>query len=249
MPSYLITGTSRGLGLAFATELLKNPENHVIATARNTGSKGLTELVNSAPKGKIDLVKLDILDTISIKEAVAEVSKLLPNGLDVFVSNAGTSLQSSVPFEKLNLSLVDEELHFMVTRTLGILQAFLPLIRKGQDKKIVVVTSALGSIEASVNTPGLGDIYSVARAALNMLVRKWGGALKLEGITTALVHPGWVPSTDIGAGIKDWVAKYAPNTPVVTEDDSAAGVVAVLTGLKLENTNSFYNYDGTKLPW
>jgi NAD(P)-dependent dehydrogenase (short-subunit alcohol dehydrogenase family) len=86
--------------------------------------------------------------------------------------------------------LVDEELHFMITGTLGILQAFLPLIRRGQDKKIVVVTSALGSVEASVNTPGLADIYSVARAALNMLVRKWGGSLKSEGITTALVHPG-----------------------------------------------------------
>jgi NAD(P)-dependent dehydrogenase (short-subunit alcohol dehydrogenase family) len=120
MPSYLITGASRGLGLAFATELvrcpqqkkpvqslihvtsqLKNPENHVIATARSTAVKGLIELVNSSPKGKIDLVKLDVLDAVSIKEAVTEVSKLLPNGLDIFVSNAGASLQPLVPFEKV----------------------------------------------------------------------------------------------------------------------------------------------------
>jgi NAD(P)-dependent dehydrogenase (short-subunit alcohol dehydrogenase family) len=47
------------------------------------------------------LVKLDVLDPVSIKEAVTEVSKLLPNGLDVFVSNAGASLQPLVPFEKL----------------------------------------------------------------------------------------------------------------------------------------------------
>lgn len=86
--------------------------------------------------------------------------------------------------------MVDDELHYMVTGTLELFQAFLPQIRKGHDKKIVVVTSALGSIENAVNLPGLNDIYSVARAALNMLVRKWGGALKSEGITTALVHPG-----------------------------------------------------------
>jgi len=91
-----------------------------------------------------------------------------------------------------DLSLVDDELHYMVTGTIGLLQAFLPLVRKGHGKKIVVISSALGSIERSVNLPGLNDIYSVARAALNMLVRKWGGALKLEGITTAVIHPGIV---------------------------------------------------------
>lgn len=78
----------------------------------------------------------------------------------------------------------------MITQTIGTLRAFLPLIRKGHDKKIVVISSALGSIELAAGMPGLNDIYSVTRAALNMLVRKWGGVLKLEGITTALVHPG-----------------------------------------------------------
>jgi NAD(P)-dependent dehydrogenase (short-subunit alcohol dehydrogenase family) len=38
--------------------------------------------------------------------------------------------------------------------------------------------------------PFLNDAYSVSRAALNMLIRKWGGALKLEGIATAVIHPG-----------------------------------------------------------
>jgi NAD(P)-dependent dehydrogenase (short-subunit alcohol dehydrogenase family) len=95
-------------------------------------------------------------------------------------------------FSLSDLPLFDEELHTMVTGTLGVLQGFLPLIRQGQDKKILVVSSVLGSIDQSVNLPGLNDSYSVARAALNMLVRKWGGILKMEGITTALVHPGMI---------------------------------------------------------
>jgi NAD(P)-dependent dehydrogenase (short-subunit alcohol dehydrogenase family) len=74
----------------------------VIATARNPGqAKGLTELVNSSPKGKIDVVRLDVDNEASIKEAVAEVSRLLPNGLDAFVSNAGVDVQPNIPFEKL----------------------------------------------------------------------------------------------------------------------------------------------------
>jgi hypothetical protein len=43
--------------------------------------------------------------------------------------------------------------------------------------------------------------------------------------------------------------KYASNAPSTPVDESAAGVVAVITGLKFEDTTSFYNYDGTKVPW
>lgn len=80
---------------------LKNPENHVIATARKTTAEGLTELANRSLKGKLDIIKLDVLSAASLQEAVETVSKLLPNGLDIFISNAGADLQPLVPFEQL----------------------------------------------------------------------------------------------------------------------------------------------------
>lgn len=89
-----------------------------------------------------------------------------------------------------NLNLIDDEMHYMITGTIGILQAFLPLIRAGQQKKIVVISTLLGSIESALHMPGLNDIYSVSRAALNMIVRKWGAVLKMEGITAVAVNPG-----------------------------------------------------------
>jgi len=88
------------------------------------------------------------------------------------------------------LAEFDKELHVMVSGTLGLLRAFLPLIRQGQGKKILAISSIIGSIEQSINLPGLNDQYSVTRAALNMLIRKWGGVLKNEGIATATIHPG-----------------------------------------------------------
>lgn len=78
----------------------------------------------------------------------------------------------------------------MVTGTLGLLRSYLPLIKKGEQKKILVISSVLGSIDRAAYMPGLADAYSISRAALNMLVRKWGGALKGEGVTTAVIHPG-----------------------------------------------------------
>jgi NAD(P)-dependent dehydrogenase (short-subunit alcohol dehydrogenase family) len=71
-----------------------------------------------------------------------------------------------------------------------VIRSFLPLIRAGKAKKFIFMTSVLGSIELAEGMPGLNDAYCVSRAALNMLIRKWGGALKYESITTALVHPG-----------------------------------------------------------
>jgi hypothetical protein len=60
---------------------------------------------------------------------------------------------------------------------------------------------------------------------------------------------GWVPTTEIGGGIEDWVAKYAPDLPRVPVQESAAAVVKIFETLTFKDTNSFFNYDGTKLPW
>jgi hypothetical protein len=49
-----------------------------------------------------------------------------------------------------------------------LLRAFLPSIKMGKDKKILVVTSNLGSIELAANMPNLANTYSVAKAAMNM---------------------------------------------------------------------------------
>lgn len=60
---------------------------------------------------------------------------------------------------------------------------------------------------------------------------------------------GWVPDTLIGAEINEWMAKYVPNAPKMTEAESAAGVVNVITGLKLDDANLFHNCNGRKIAW
>jgi hypothetical protein len=64
-----------------------------------------------------------------------------------------------------------------------------------------------------------------------------------------LDYLGWVPATGIGSGITEWVEKNAPNLPRVPVAESAAGVVKIFEALTIEDTNSFFNYDGSKLPW
>jgi len=91
MASYLITGCSRGLGLALTTHLLTFPSSEIgtiIATSR-TQSPALKSLVSNSD-GRVVYIQLDTTDEYSIKSAVIEAEKVLgEKGLDVLINNAG----------------------------------------------------------------------------------------------------------------------------------------------------------------
>lgn len=89
MTTYLITGTSRGLGLTLVKHLLAaTPTNVVIATARSL-SPDLSKVI-SADSTRVHFVELDITDEKSVKDAVPKVETVLNGeGLDVLVNNAG----------------------------------------------------------------------------------------------------------------------------------------------------------------
>lgn len=68
MPTYLITGASRGLGLEFTKQILANsPSNKIIAGARNPSTAaGLQALLKANP-GRLDLISLDVTNLESVK--------------------------------------------------------------------------------------------------------------------------------------------------------------------------------------
>ncbi|EDR12976.1 uncharacterized protein LACBIDRAFT_312065 [Laccaria bicolor S238N-H82] len=248
MPSWLITGTSRGIGLSIVSDLLKEENNFVIATARDIRAKGLQELASKYPKTRLALIELNVTDVASIEKAAEEVATLLPNGLDYLINNAGIMPQPMTSFEDLDLKLFADELSFSTIAVIRVTSAFLPLVKKSAVKKIIFITSVLGSLELGGSWPFITNSYSISKAALNMLARKWGAVLKHEGVTVALVHPGWV-QTDLGDEIKEWMETYAKNSPQITTAQSSAGILAVAKKVTIDSTASFYNYDGSKLPF
>lgn len=92
MASYLVTGSSRGLGLALVSRLASLPKTevaHIIATARQDNSPQLKEIV-SASSGRVEFVKLDVTNKASVGEAIKSVEqKLQGKGLDYLINNAG----------------------------------------------------------------------------------------------------------------------------------------------------------------
>jgi NADP-dependent 3-hydroxy acid dehydrogenase YdfG len=92
MATYLITGSSRGLGLSLVTRLASLPISEVgtiIATSRQDNSPRLRDLVHSS-SGRVWFVPMDVTDNHSVQEAVRSVQERLQGrGVDVLVNNAG----------------------------------------------------------------------------------------------------------------------------------------------------------------
>ena len=107
MASFLITGASRGLGLALVQELAALPASDVtkvFATARADAS-ALQELVKKA-SGRVVFLQLDVTSEPSIQQAAAEVeANLAGKGLDVLINNAGVCQYTSGGIQSMSTSL------------------------------------------------------------------------------------------------------------------------------------------------
>lgn len=153
MASYLITGSSRGLGLAMASRLASLPKSDVsavFATARQDNSSQLRQLVNSS-SGRVGFVPLDVTDERSAVDAAGLVEQQLQGrGLDVLINNAGVMPLSRQGLERMYVgSILDsiiahqyyrdnlnETFDINVSGAHRVTRAFLPLVRRGQRRTV-----------------------------------------------------------------------------------------------------------------
>lgn len=221
----LIVGASRGIGHQLVEQLAQQPDYHITASVRSSTDFG-TAAVNT--------VQLDQSSADSVRAAAAQVKEL-----DTLIVNAAMGDD-----EKL-LSTSDERMaQYMdvnVTGALRVVKAFLPALRARKTRQIVLVSSTSGSLARQVNVKrGFVGPYAVSKAALNMVAVQLHNELHDdEGFTVVPIHPGWV-ATDMGSIAGD--GGMAP-------EKSAAGIIGVVQKLKPDDSATFFNYDGTTLPW
>ena len=228
--SILITGTNRGIGLEFVKHYLKNSEK-VIATCRNKNSaKDLLKLKNTT--NNLSLVELDVSNPNSINEFA---SKITNQPIDTFINNAGVFGPRNNEFGNFNAKEWLDVFNINTIAPLLITQKILKNLRLGKNKKLVFISSKVGSIEE--NTGGGMYIYRSSKTALNQVIKSLSIDFKDENFIAAALHPGWV-QTDMGG----------PNAPIDTKT-SVKGMAEVIDSLVLKNSGRFYNYDGSSIPW
>lgn len=93
MPSYLITGASRGLGYAFLQHLSQDPSNIVIGLVRNKAAA--EEKVQKDGLKNVHIIQADIVDIPALKKAAEETAQLTGGSLDVLINNAAWMSEKS----------------------------------------------------------------------------------------------------------------------------------------------------------
>ena len=230
MARILITGANRGLGLEFVERYLESGDD-VIATYRNEESS--FDLINM--RDERSNLKLLHLDVSSNKSLNSFAENLGDSPIDIFINNAGVYGPRNSSFEN-----VDEEnwipaIKVNAIAPLLLTQLIIKNIRAGTDKKLIYITSKMGSIDD--NKGGGAYVYRSSKTALNAVVKSLSVDLKNENIAVALIHPGWV-KTDMGG----------PNA-LIERDTSVRGMTEVISNLDITSTGNFYNYDGSIIPW
>ncbi|KAI0675605.1 NAD-P-binding protein [Trametes maxima] len=236
MPSttWLVTGASRGIGFEITRQLLASADNTVIAGARTPEKADKLNALKDSAKGSLRVVKLDVSDFDSVYAAAKELEPVLSEtGLDYLVNNAGIgSLDTGYTVDPEELLRI---LRVNVAGPALMSKVFLPFLEKGRVKKILHISSTVGSIASIESIGTIAASYAVSKTALNMLTAKQ--KLERPDITVIAVCPGWV-KTDMGTA-------NAPLEPEV----SVAGVLKVITGVKPEDSGRYIRYNGESIPW
>ena len=227
MPTCLITGANRGLGLEFAKQYAAEGWK-VIATCRRPA---LAEALN-ALEGEIEVHPLDVTDFARIEELAKKLDGV---PIDLLINSAGIYGPRVVPYGSVDYAAWAEVFRVDTMAPLKISAVFSKNVAKSKLKRIVAITSNMGSI--GDNTSGGSYIYRSAKAALNAVMKSLAIDLKQKQIAVAVLHPGWVRTDMGGPGAK------------IEAFESVAGMREIIDGLGLENSGRFVNYDGTDLSW
>jgi NAD(P)-dependent dehydrogenase (short-subunit alcohol dehydrogenase family) len=167
----LITGASRGLGRALATELHSRGYD-VVATARQVADLTALDAVEKIP--------LDVTEPESVEAAVTATGEL-----EVLVNNAGLTVQS--PVEAVPIDVFRSVLETNVLGPLRLMQAFLPGMRKRGRGTIVNISS--GGVRSA---PQLQGPYAASKAALELLSETLRKELQPFGVRVVVISAGGI---------------------------------------------------------
>lgn len=220
MPSVLITGANRGIGLGLAQKFIQN-DYKVIALCRQASS----ELKSS---GARIFENVDVRDAEALQKVQKELSS---EKLDILINNAGILRSESL--QNLDFNTIREQLEVNSLAPLMVSTTLLPLL--GKSSRIIMITSRMGSI--ADNGSGSYYGYRMSKAALNMAAVSLARDLKVQGISVGILHPGMVNTEMIGG---------SGGIPV---SESVAGLYDQILKVGPDRTGLFYHQNGESLPW
>lgn len=219
MPTVLITGANRGIGLALARRYQARGDT-VIATCRES-SKELDALG----------IRVETDVELTADDHTPLARRLEGTPIDVLVCNAGILRRNAL--DDLDLQSIREQFEVNTLGPLKLVAALRKQLTRGA--KVALITSRMGSI--ADNTSGGSYGYRMSKAALNIAGVSLAHDLRGAGVAVVLLHPGYVKT--------DMTGKNGDTTP----DEAARGLMARIDELGMETSGSFHHARGEELPW
>ncbi len=227
MPTVLITGASRGIGLELARQYAADGWR-VIATCRDSaGEQSLREVA-----GDLAVERLEVTDWDAIP---ALAGRLGGRPIDLLLNNAGIAGRAAGDLGSLDPRVWEETFRVNVIAPILTAQALADNVAASGQRTMAFISTMLGSL--TLNEQGGRYAYRSSKAALNMACRSLAADLAPRGIGVLMLHPGHV-RTDMGG----------PTAPV-TPEASVTGMRQVIAGFTAAQTGQFINYDGRPIPW
>ncbi|MEY4681968.1 MAG: SDR family oxidoreductase [Alphaproteobacteria bacterium] len=224
MPTILITGAGRGLGLELARRFV-DLGWETLGTVRDP-AKGA-----AMPKGSQTFL-CDSTDRSSLARLARD---LAGKPIDVLFCNAGMFGKRKQSVGTVDYDTWAEVMRVNVFSPMACVEALVDNVAASARRQVVMMSSRMGSM--GENAAGGEVVYRSSKAALNAVTKSLSIDLAPRGITVVAVHPGWV-QTDMGGP-----------AAALTPAESVAGLADVVLGLGPASNGGFLNHDGAPIAW
>lgn len=221
LKTVLVTGVSRGLGLAIADRLLADGGYKVVGLSRSLSDEYQALVERS--EGRVVFRAFDVGDTEAIPAVVSETSKTYGR-IYGLVNNAGIGTDGVLA--TMHKTDIEQVLRVNLTGPITFAKYVSRMMLARREGRIINISSII----ASTGFHGL-SVYAASKAGLEGFTRSLSREVGKMGLTVNCVAPGYM-ETDMTVGLDDAkMASIRRRAPLgLPTTDDAAGAVSYLLG-------------------
>jgi len=244
----LITGSSRGHGLAFVNDYAMRGWNVIATTRAPLDAERLQFLAE-----KFSNVVIEELDITDFEEVDALAAKYIDTPIDVLNLNGAinTFRVGLNPFGQTDYGWLEQVLRTNIIGQLYVSEAFLENVAASKQK-IIAVMSAVGGSITNLRSP-IAPSYRASKAGLNMIMRTYGEAVKNRGVIVAIIAPGTIDTENYMAAADPSKLSQRAQRMIAanayTPRHAIGAMIDLIDDLTLDDIATFHKWDGTTLPW
>lgn len=196
-PTYaLITGASKGLGMAFALELARLGKNLILVSLPDEGLKDFSEIIRSEYGNDVVYFETDFLENKNILDLADKVNEKYR--LEIIINNAG--IGGSCKFTDASTEYLEKIIRLNISAPTLLLHKLTPNLLKQKKAWVLNVASM-----ACFSPIGFKTIYPASKKFIQHFSAGLREELKANGISISCVYPGPMRTNSV---VSNRIEKY-----------------------------------------